>query len=61
MLMPSTSTMSATDADEGVPVSVKIRQIDAAGNRFEDEGNLSYQMIDIQAARDLGVMPITPH
>ena len=37
------------------------RQIDAAGNRFEDEGNLSYQMIDIQAARDLGVMPITLH
>ena len=37
------------------------RQIDAAGTRFEDEGNLSYQMIDIQAARDLGVMPITPH
>ena len=37
------------------------RQIDAAGTRFEDESNPSYQMIDIQAARDLGVMPITPH
>jgi len=37
------------------------RQIDAAGSRFEDAGDLSYQMIDIQAARDLGVMPITQH
>ena len=37
------------------------RQIDAAGKRFEDETNLSYQIIDIQAARDLGVMPISQH
>lgn len=37
------------------------RQIDAAGSRFEAETDLSYQMIDIQAARDLGVMPISQH
>lgn len=37
------------------------RQVDAAGERFEDEGDLSYQIIDIQAARDLGVMPISQH
>ena len=34
------------------------RQVDAAGTRFETESDLSYQMIDVQAARDLGVMPI---
>lgn len=37
------------------------RQMDAAGKRFEDETNLSYQIIDIQAARRLGVMPISQH
>ena len=37
------------------------RQIDAAGTRFDAESDLSYQMIDIQAARDLGVMPISQH
>lgn len=35
------------------------RQVDEAGEAFEDENNLDYQMIDIQAARELGVMPIT--
>ena len=34
------------------------RQVDAAGTRFETESDLSYQIIDVQAARDLGVMPI---
>lgn len=34
-------------------------QIDEAGDAFEDEDNLDYQFIDIQAAREYGVMPIT--
>ena len=42
MLMPSTSTMSATDADEGVPVSVKIRQrLIAARKRFNANDNIA--------------------
>jgi GTP cyclohydrolase IA len=42
MLMPSPSTMSATDADEGVPVSVKIRQrLLAARKRFNANDNIS--------------------
>ena len=35
------------------------RQVDAAGARFDAAADLSYQMIDIQAARELGVMPIS--
>lgn len=34
-------------------------QVDEAGDAFEDEDNLDYQFIDIQAAREYGVMPIT--
>ena len=42
MLMQSPSTMSATDADEGVPVSVKIRQrLLAARKRFNANDNIS--------------------
>jgi GTP cyclohydrolase IA len=42
MLMPSTNTMSATDADEGVPVSVKIRQrLIAARKRFNANDNIA--------------------
>ena len=42
MLTPSTSTMSASDADEGVPVSVKIRQrLLAARKRFNANDNIS--------------------
>jgi GTP cyclohydrolase I len=40
--MQSPSTMSATDADEGVPVSVKIRQrLLAARKRFNANDNIS--------------------
>lgn len=35
------------------------RQVDEAGDAFADENDLDHQMIDIQAARELGVMPIT--
>jgi hypothetical protein len=35
------------------------RQVDAAGARFDAASDLSYQIIDIQAARELGVMPIS--
>ena len=42
MLMQSPSTMSATDADEGVPVSMKIRQrLLAARKRFNANDNIS--------------------
>ena len=42
MLMQSPSTMNATDADEGVPVSVKIRQrLLAARKRFNANDNIS--------------------
>ena len=42
MLMPSTTAMSATDADEGVPVSVKIRQrLLAARKRFNANDNIA--------------------
>jgi GTP cyclohydrolase I len=42
MLMKSQSTMSASDADEGVPVSVKIRErITAARKRFNANDNIS--------------------
>jgi GTP cyclohydrolase I len=42
MLMQSPNTMSATDADEGVPVSVKIRQrLLAARKRFNANDNIS--------------------
>jgi len=42
MLMSSTTTMSATDADEGVPVSVKIRQrLQAARKRFNANDNIA--------------------
>ncbi|MBL8339141.1 MAG: GTP cyclohydrolase I [Rhodoferax sp.] len=42
MLMPSTTTMSASDADEGVPVSVKIRQrLLAARKRFHANDNIA--------------------
>ncbi|HWS27681.1 MAG TPA: hypothetical protein VN259_14060 [Xanthomonadales bacterium] len=34
-------------------------QVDEAGDAFEDEDNLDYQFIDIQEAREYGVMPIT--
>lgn len=34
-------------------------QVDEAGDAFEDEDNADYQFIDIQAAREYGVMPIT--
>ena len=34
-------------------------QIDEAGDAFADEDNLDYQFIDIQEAREYGVMPIT--
>lgn len=34
------------------------RQIDAADGAFDDPHNRDYQLIDIQAARELGVMPI---
>ncbi len=34
-------------------------QVDEAGDAFEDENNLDYQFIDIQEAREYGVMPIT--
>lgn len=34
-------------------------QIDEAGGAFDDVDNVDYQMIDIQAAREYGVMPIT--
>lgn len=33
-------------------------QVDEAGDAFEDEENFDYQMIDVQAAREAGVMPI---
>jgi GTP cyclohydrolase I len=40
--MPSTTTMSASDADEGVPVSVKIRQrLLAARKRFHANDNIA--------------------
>jgi len=40
--MSSTTTMSATDADEGVPVSVKIRQrLQAARKRFNANDNIA--------------------
>jgi hypothetical protein len=35
------------------------KQVDEAGAAFEDENDSDHQMIDIQAARELGVMPIT--
>lgn len=42
MLMPSPNTMSTSDADEGVPVSVKIRQrLLAARKRFNANDNIS--------------------
>ena len=34
-------------------------QVDEAMDAFADEDNLDYQFIDIQAAREYGVMPIT--
>lgn len=34
------------------------RQVDEAGDAFDDEENVDYQMIDVQAAREAGVMPI---
>lgn len=34
-------------------------QVDEAGDAFADEDNLDYQFIDIQEAREYGVMPIT--
>lgn len=34
-------------------------QVDEAVDAFADENDLDHQMIDIQAARELGVMPIT--
>ncbi|MCU0755970.1 MAG: hypothetical protein MUE46_12730 [Xanthomonadales bacterium] len=34
------------------------RQIEEAGDAFDDEDNLEYQFIDVQAAREAGVMPI---
>ena len=42
MVMPPTTTMSASDADEGVPVSVKIRQrLLAARKRFHANDNIA--------------------
>ncbi|WP_295450437.1 transglutaminase family protein [uncultured Thiodictyon sp.] len=35
------------------------REIAEAGDKFEDADNLQYQMIDIEAARKMGVMPIS--
>lgn len=34
-------------------------QVDEGGDRFEADDEVDYQMIDIQAARENGVMPIT--
>lgn len=34
------------------------RKVDAAAGRFDDPHQFDYQLIDIQAARELGVMPI---
>lgn len=36
------------------------RQVSAAGNAFEQPDNWSYQLIDILAARRMGVLPIRP-
>lgn len=34
-------------------------EVDEAGDAFSDENDSDHQMIDIQAAREMGVMPIT--
>lgn len=49
----------ATFASFAAALEEGQRQVDEAADAFADENDLDHQMIDIQAARELGVMPIT--
>lgn len=37
-----------------------LAQVEEAGDKFNDEAQVDYQMVDIQQSRELGVMPIVP-
>ncbi|MCB1599044.1 MAG: hypothetical protein R3F18_15510 [Lysobacterales bacterium] len=51
--------LEASLANFEAALSAGQEQIDEAGNAFDDEDNADYQIIDIEAAREYGVMPIT--
>ena len=56
---PVPSDVDASLASFEAAIAEGQRQVDEAGDAFADENDLDHQMIDIQAARALGVMPIT--
>lgn len=56
---PLASKVDASLASFEAAIAEGQRQVDEAGEAFADQNDLDHQMIDIQAARELGVMPIT--
>ena len=59
-----TQTVIRVDVDESLQsfeaaMEEGQREVDEAGDAFADENDADHQMIDIQEAREYGVMPIT--
>ena len=58
--LPRAARIRASFRNFEAAVENATAQVDEAGQKFNDEAQVDYQMVDIQQSRELGVMPIVP-
>jgi hypothetical protein len=58
--LPGSSRIRKSFGNFEAAIENATAQVTAAGDKFNDEAQVDYQMVDIQQSRELGVMPIVP-